>query len=187
MPTVNNLTDNQCRQIKPTDKTRKLFDGHGLHLFVSPKSAKVWRVAYRVNGKPQTAMLGPYPLVGLADARTKRDELRKKLVDGIDPKTKKPKGVPTLSKAADTYWSGRQDITDVYRANALNGIVQHLGPHIGDVTRPNLFDALLGMDKAGLLVYVRSVRGWVSQVFEWAIEHGRRAGRRPCQPHEQAR
>jgi integrase len=178
MPTVNNLTDNQCRQVKPGEKAQKLFDGHGLHLFVSPKGAKVWRVAYRVGGKPQTATLGPYPLISLADARIKRDEIRRKLADGISPKAPKPRpGVPTLQGAADAYWSGRLDITDAYRMNALNGITQHLGPRLGampinEVTRQDLLDALLEMDKAGLLVYVRTVRGWVSQVFDWSVELG---------------
>jgi integrase len=178
MPT-NTLTDTQCRTFKAQDKAKKLFDGFGLHLYVSPKGAKVWRVAYRFEGKPKTYIIGPYPLVSLADARLRRDsEVRDKLAKGIDPmaKAKTKKNVPTLLEASDAYWSGRLDITDAYRMNAQNGIAQHLGPKLGqrpvdDISRQDLLDALMEMDRAGLLVYVRSVRGWVSQVFEWAIEH----------------
>jgi hypothetical protein len=49
MPT-NTLTDAKCRAAKPREKLNKLFDGGGLHLCVTPKGAKVWRVAYRLNG-----------------------------------------------------------------------------------------------------------------------------------------
>lgn len=35
-------------------------------LWVSPKGEKVWRLAYRVAGKPQTISLGRYPDVTLA-------------------------------------------------------------------------------------------------------------------------
>ena len=176
MPT-NTLTDNQCRLVKPADKAQKLFDGHGLHLYVSPKGAKVWRVAYRLDGKPQTAALGAYPLITLAEARAKRDELRKKLADGVSPKAQKVRKVPTLLEASDAYWDGRLDITDAYRMNAKNGIRTHLGKNAGplpvdQVTREILLDALLAMDKAGLLVYVRAVRGWTSQVFDSCVELG---------------
>lgn len=179
MPTVNKLTDNQCRKAEPRDKGYKLFDGHGLFLFISPKGAKVWRLAYRSDGKAQTHVIGPYPLVSLADARTKRDEVRLKLLDGGDlkPARAAPK-VPTLGESSDAYWAGRLDITDAYRMNAQNGINHHLAKlcprPVDQITRQELLDVLLEMDKAGLLVYVRAVRGWVSQVFDWAIERGHR-------------
>jgi len=56
MPT-NTLTDHLCKSAKPSEKDRKMFDGHGLYLFVSAKGAKVWRMAYRVDGKPKTKSL----------------------------------------------------------------------------------------------------------------------------------
>lgn len=87
MPT-NNLTDAKCRAAKPGDKPYKLFDGGGLHLFVSPTGAKVWRLAYRSDGKPKTKSFGPFPEVSLVDARVKRDEAKAALRDGEDPRTR---------------------------------------------------------------------------------------------------
>ena len=81
MPT-NSLSDAACKRATPGEKPQKLFDGGGLHLFVSPAGAKTWRVAYRLMGKPQTISLGPYPEVSLAVARGKRDELKATLRDG---------------------------------------------------------------------------------------------------------
>lgn len=179
MAVVNKLTDAFIKKLTATGKAAKHFDGNSLYLYLSPKGAKVWRMAYRVDGKAQTHVIGPYPLVSLADARTKRDEVRLKLLDGGDLKPAKvaPK-VPTLGEASDAYWSGRLDITDAYRMNAQNGINHHLVKlcprPVDQITRQELLDVLLEMDKAGLLVYVRAVRGWVSQVFDWAIERGHR-------------
>ena len=62
MPT-NTLTDAQCKRAAAVDKPRKFFDGHGLHLWVTPAGVKTWRMAYRLEKKPQTATFGSYPLV----------------------------------------------------------------------------------------------------------------------------
>jgi integrase len=173
MPT-NTLTDNQCRAAKAGEKDRKLFDGHGLHLFVTTKGAKVWRVAYRWYGKPQTKVLGPYPLLSLAEARQKRDELRKQLLNKEDPKADaKLRKTITLRQAWAAYWGGREDLTEGYRTDAVNGLEKHLGPKLGDrpigtITREELLEVLMVMDAAKLYTYVRTIRMWVSQVFEWA-------------------
>ena len=148
-----------------------------MFLFVSPTGAKIWRVAYRVDGKPQTKTIGPYPLVSLADARVKRDELRRGLVDGITPKTTK-RAATTFWEDCVAYWHGRQDLSDDYRANALRGIELHLVPKLGaratrDIDRAALLTELNRMNAAGLLSFVRKVRMWSSQVFDWAVEQGK--------------
>lgn len=174
MPT-NSLTDHRCRSAKPADKPQKLFDGHGLHLVVTPKGAKVWRMAYRLDGKPQTATFGAYPLVTLADARARRDELRKRLAAGEAPKARHAKGM-RWADAVTAYWDGRNDVSAGYRANALNGLRMHLkaldDKPVGAITRDDLLSALRPMDAAKLYVYVRRVRVWAGQVFAWAVEHG---------------
>lgn len=176
MPT-NTLTDNQCRSAKPVDgKARKLFDGHGLHLYVSPLGAKVWRVAYRVAGKAQTATLGPYPLLSLAEARSRRDDLRRKLLDGMDVKARPAKSI-TFADACSQYWSGRKDVSPSYLANATRGLEMHLAPDlgrlpIGTITRDQVLVPLARLDAAGKHVYARRLRVWAGQVFDWAVEHG---------------
>ena len=79
------LSDIALRKIKPKDVPQKLTDGGGLYLFVSPNGSKHWRMAYRFNGKENVLSFGPYPLVTLREAREKRDEAKKLLLDGIDP------------------------------------------------------------------------------------------------------
>lgn len=178
MPT-NTLTDAKCKGAKPAEKDFKMYDGGGLFMFVSAKGAKTWRLAYRFAGKPKTMGFGPYPAVSLAAAREKRDEAKRSLADGQDPMAPRraiAKGT-TLRQATDAYWDGRKDVTDAYRANAKRGIEMHLYPSLGDhnvgaITRDDLLADLNRMDAAGLHVYVRKVRMWIGQVFEWAIEQG---------------
>lgn len=180
MPT-NTLTDHKCRSAKPEAKDRKLFDGHGLHLFVSAKGAKTWRLAYRNEaGKQQTKSLGAYPLISLAEAREKSETLRKGIVNGVSPKAK-PKVKTTFWEDCEEYWGKREDVTPDYRANALRALELHLKPKLGSmptaaIDRAILLDALNAMNAAGKYVFVRKVRMWSSQVFEWGKEQGRCSG-----------
>lgn len=176
MPTTNTLTDAKIRGAKPAEKAQKLFDGGGLFLFVSPKGAKVWRLAYRVNGKAQTATLGAYPLVSLADARTKRDDIKRGLLAGETP-TKRARKVLTVAEACEEYWGGRNDLSPSYLANAKRALEMHVQPIIGtvpvaDLTRDQVMDALRPMNAAKLYEYVRKTRMWLSQVLDWAAENG---------------
>lgn len=79
------LTDLACRNAKPESKPRKMADGAGLYLYISPAGTKTWRVDYRHEGKRQTATLGQYPRVSLATARGMRDELKRNLGEGVTP------------------------------------------------------------------------------------------------------
>lgn len=176
MPTTNTLTDAACRAAKPAEKAQKLFDGQGLHLWISPKGAKVWRLAYRVDGKAQTATLGPYPLLGLADARKGRDDLKRKLLAG-EPIAKRARRLLTVSEAIAEYWGGRGDLSASYLASATRALAMYVEPKLGavpvaELTRDQVLDALRVMDAAKLYDYVRKVRMWLSQALDWAVENG---------------
>jgi len=61
----------------------------GLHLWVKDSKKKYWIYRYTIGGKQKNISLGPYPDVGLADARIKAIEAKKKVLHGIDPKPQK--------------------------------------------------------------------------------------------------
>lgn len=79
------LTETQLRRVKPLRAARKLFDGAGLHLLVTPKGGRYWRYNYRFNGKHKTLSLGVYPEVSLATARARHQEAHRLLAEGIEP------------------------------------------------------------------------------------------------------
>ena len=77
------LNDMQIRRAKPEDKPYTLGDGQGLSLLIEPNGSKSWRFRYRFAGKPKMISLGVYPTITLADARSRRDEARKLVAEGM--------------------------------------------------------------------------------------------------------
>ena len=77
------LTNIEITKAKPLDKAYKLFDSGGLYLLVSPTGSKSWRLKYRVHGKEKLMVFGDYPHVGLAKARSLRDDAKSKLNPSI--------------------------------------------------------------------------------------------------------
>ena len=69
----------------PSEKSRKMFDGGGLYLEISPKGYKWWRLKYRFGGKEKRLALGVFPVVPLKEARRRREEARQLLDRKIDP------------------------------------------------------------------------------------------------------
>jgi hypothetical protein len=79
------LTDKAIKALKPKPKPYKAADSLGLYLLIQPNGRRLWRFKYRFAGKEKLAALGAYPETGLADARARRDELRRLRARGVDP------------------------------------------------------------------------------------------------------
>ena len=79
------LTDAEILAIKPIRCARKVTDGQGLYLMVSPTGARSWRFAYRFARKYKTLSLGTYPEITLEWARSRHEFARNLLAHGIDP------------------------------------------------------------------------------------------------------
>ena len=80
-----NLTDAKIRNIPTPEKPKKLFDGDGLFLQLTPAGGRWWRFRYWFQKKEKLLSFGTYPAVSLKEAREKRDETRDLLAKGIDP------------------------------------------------------------------------------------------------------
>ena len=68
---------------RPRERGYKLTDGAGLYLLVKPNGRTLWRLHYAYLGKQRTLSFGAWPDVGLADARERRDEVRKQEREGL--------------------------------------------------------------------------------------------------------
>ena len=79
------LTDTHIRSLKPDLRPRKYFDGGGLFLFIPTSGSKLWRMAYRFDGKSKLLSFGEYPTESLKDARERREDAKRMLSRGIDP------------------------------------------------------------------------------------------------------
>jgi len=77
------LNDRACRNARADGKPLRLADGGGLYLNVSPSGAKSWQFRYRdAAAKWQTATLGRYPDLSLADARAAASSSRVAAAEG---------------------------------------------------------------------------------------------------------
>jgi hypothetical protein len=83
------LSDAFIRAVKAASTAKKYADSGGLYLHVSPAGGKLWRMAYRFDGKQKTLSFGAWPAVSLKEARTLRDDAKAVLASGIDPAEQK--------------------------------------------------------------------------------------------------
>jgi hypothetical protein len=79
------LNDTRIRNAKPRERDYKLTDFDGLYLLVRHNGAKLWRFAYRRDGKQKEVAFGAYPRLTLAQARERREASRRLLAAGKDP------------------------------------------------------------------------------------------------------
>ena len=92
------LTDAFVKNARPTQTPKKYSDSGGLHLLVTPNGSRLWRWSYRFENKQKTMAFGAYPVVMLADARSKRNDAKKQLSIGKDPAELIERGKAALLK-----------------------------------------------------------------------------------------
>lgn len=103
------LTDIKVRSAKPQEKEYTLVDGDGMFLLIHPNGSKYWRFRFRFGGKQHLIAFGVYPETSLADARQKREEARKLVAAGIDPREHKRAVKEEQAKEAITFESVARD------------------------------------------------------------------------------
>jgi hypothetical protein len=98
------LTDTRIRGLRADGKIRRYSDGYGLYVEVTPGGSKLWKMAFRFEGKQKTLSFGPYPEISLSRARERRLEARTLLFEGIDPSaTRKADKEARRSEIEDTF------------------------------------------------------------------------------------
>ncbi|MCP5387249.1 MAG: DUF4102 domain-containing protein [Novosphingobium sp.] len=98
------LTDMAIRNAKPGAKAFKMADGGGMFLLVTPAGGKLWRLKFRIDGHEKSLAIGPYPEIGLGEARRRREEAREQIALGKDPSREKQREkVRARIQAADTF------------------------------------------------------------------------------------
>jgi hypothetical protein len=80
------LTDQTVRQAPATGQNYTLNDTEGLTLFVGAKGVKSWHCRFSWALKRVRISLGPYPEIGLKEARERRDGVYALVAQGTDPR-----------------------------------------------------------------------------------------------------
>jgi len=79
------LSDAAIRKLKAKTDRYEVTDREGLYIEVQPSGRLVWRYRYRLNGKREKYSIGPYPAIGLHDARTRRLAAERLVLEGKSP------------------------------------------------------------------------------------------------------
>lgn len=181
------LSDVQLRALKPSAAPRKVSDGGGLHVLVTPQGSRLWRLAYRHEGKQKLLALGSYPAVSLSDARARRDEAKRLLAGGVDPTVeakaekarKRAASADKFGAIADEFLAkvereGKADATLKKKRWLISLAVPDIGKRpISEITAPEILVALRKVEALGNYETARRLRAVIGQVFRYAIATSR--------------
>ena len=130
------------RAVKAATVPGRLFDGHGLFLFVTPSGAKCWKQRITVNGRRQELGLGPYPVVTLREARDKALANLRMVDDGLNPKVerRRARGIPTFAELARADFEHRKAgwRNAKHAAQWIGTLEEFAFPWLGDRTVDNI-------------------------------------------------
>ncbi len=190
------LSDKEIKATKPKEKTYRLCDGGGLHLEVSPKGQKWWRLKYRFNGKEKRISLGVYPSISLQEARKQRELLKEQIAHGIDPaqerkeekltqKQEQDRQKHTFEWLTNEYFNHEtktnKKLSEDYLAKLKRRVVKHCYPtlrsmNITSIARADIkaiFTELRdkGHNELGRRVFLQIRQILAYGVYEEIIEH----------------
>ena len=181
------LTDTFLRSVKGNGKPQKHADGGGLFLFVTPTGSRLWRMAYRFAGKQKLLSFGPYPTIGLKDARELREAAKKQLAAGIDPGAHKQ--AVKAAAVADTQnsfeivareWLAKYSVgwTESNKikvtARLENGIFPYIGTKpVNQITPPELLAVLRRVESRGAVDTAHRTLQDCGRIFRYAVATGR--------------
>jgi integrase len=184
----NKLTSRFCRTVT---KPGLYSDGGGLYFKFGETGGRSWVFRYQINGRTRDMGLGPYPDVGLAEARDAAAECRRIRRQGLDPiverdKAKPRQAVPTFRECAEHYIADHQAgwRNPKHGRDWENSLATYAYPVIGKMS----VDAV---DLAAVLrviqphwesktVTMDRVRSRIELTLAWATTRGYRQGDNPA-------
>jgi len=176
------LTNTAIKNVKPAEKSFRMFDEKGLYLEVAPSGGKWWRFKYRYAGKEKRLSLGTYPDVSLANARERRDAARKLLAQGTDPGAARKEEQAISADDARTFgvvaleWYEKQrpGWTESTAYNIMRRLERELLPPFG--TRPikkvapkMILEAIAKIEDRGCHETARRALQCCGQIFRYAM------------------
>ena len=181
------LTDKLCKNATVEGKSKRIFDGGGLYLEVTPAGGKYWRLKYRFNQKEKRLALGVYPAVSLAEAREKRESAKKSLMGGTDPsylkqEEKRLSGLNSENTfeaiAREWHEHSLDRWSKDHGTTILHRLEQDVFPAFGkvplkEVTAPRILGMLRTIEKRGAHEVARRAMQVCGQVLRYGVVTGR--------------
>lgn len=178
------LTDAKIRGLKPDTKPRKYSDSGGLHLLVPTSGSKLWKLAYRWQGKQRTLALGSYPEVGLAAARGLAARAKAALAEGRDPGADEKAVLQaptsdTFAAVALEWLAAQERVWDPAHSLRVGGRLRaDVLPDLGDrpidaISAPDVLRVVRKIEARGALDVAKRARQTVGAIFRYGIATGR--------------
>lgn len=180
------LSDTAVRSAKSRDRAYKLTDERGLHLHVTVQGSKLWRWAYRFDGKQKLMALGQYPDASLAQAREGREAARKLLASGTDPMAQRKADKVarrlavehSFAAIARVWWESwkfarsASHVDYVWRRLEADVIPAIGARPIAEIEAPELVAMMKAIERRGALDIAKRALQTTSQIFRYAVAHG---------------
>ena len=176
------LTALEVDKTKPGTTDKRLYDGKGLFLIVTPKGGKWWRFKYSFAGKAKTLSLGTYPEISLSEARDKRFDARNKIANGIDPgevrkalKTAQTTQETTFEAVAwEWYNKHLSDWSTGHAITVKSRLVRDVFPVVGDkpiaeIKSSQIRKLLETINGRGVRETAYRIKVIIGQVFRYAV------------------
>jgi integrase len=171
------LTPAAVKAAQPQTRAYKLFDQHGLFIFVAPTGLKSWRMKHTRGGREQLLTLGRYPAMSLPAARGARDAVKERLSAGLPPMATRSAvwTIDTFEQLARA-WHAHQTPrwSPVHAADVLATLERYAFPVLGElpigaIEAPDLLPILESVEGRGRLATAKRLRQRISSIFRFGI------------------
>lgn len=178
------LTDTKVRSAKPEAKEYSLVDGDGMFLLIHPNGSKYWRFRFRFGGKQHLMAFGVYPETSLADARQKREEARRLVAAGIDPrehkravKEEQAKEIITFESVARDWHASNQKWSESHSGRVLKSLEDNLFDAIGkrniaELKTRDLLIPIKAVEMSGRLEVAARLQQRTTAIMRFAVQSG---------------
>jgi integrase len=180
-------------KVKEGGKVKKVSDGGGLQLWLTPDEGKRWRLAYRFGGKQKVLAIGVYPAVSLKEAREAR-HVAKRMLKPADPgraptdpsEAKKKAKIEQAKSAANTFEAIATELLNKKRSeNKAERTIEKLEWLLGmansalgarpikEIEAADILALLRPVETRGNFGTAKKLRATVGQVFRYAVATSR--------------
>lgn len=178
------LTDTKVRSAKPQGKEYTLVDGDGMFLLIHPNGSKYWRFRFRFGGKQHLMAFGVYPETSLADARQKREEARRLVAAGIDPrehkrvvKEEQAKEAVTFESVAREWHAANKKWSEEHSRRVLKSLEDNLFSAIGkrsieELKTRDLLAPIKVVEATGRLEVASRLQQRTTAIMRYAVQSG---------------
>ncbi len=178
------LTDTKVRSAKPKAKEYSLVDGDGMFLLVHPNGSKYWRFRFRFGCKQHLMAFGVYPETSLADARQKREEARRLVAAGVDPREHKravkeelAKEIITFESVARDWHASNQKWSESHSGRVLKSLEDNLFDAIGkrniaELKTRDLLIPIKAVEMSGRLEVAARLQQRTTAIMRFAVQSG---------------